>query len=414
MKTFKELYQKAVLSACDNDLEKLKRLEEGYDPHQLDCLLHPSKHPLVVNTEHCTFSDEEKNDCINRCPLHAISISQDGEVVIDDSLCMGCAECIRGCANEKLTASTDIIPALKAIRSSKELVYAMIAPAFLGQFSERVTPGKLRNALKKIGFDGMIEVALFADILTLKEALEFDKNIIEESDYQLTSCCCPMWIAMIRKVYHELMPHVPGSVSPMIACGRSIKVLHPDALTVFIGPCLAKKAEAREKDLVGAVDYVLTFQEIQNIFDALGINPEEMEESEKEHSSTAGRIYARAGGVGEAVANTVKVLNPDREIRVRVKTADGVPACKAMIKELSEGNLTANFFEGMGCKGGCVGGPKSVTSAEVGSKLVNAYGEESPYKNPAENPYVIELLHRLGFDTIESLLENDDIFTRHF
>lgn len=111
------------------------------------------------------------------------------------------------------------------------------------------------------------------DILTLKEALEFDKNIVNEKDYQLTSCCCPMWIAMIRKVYKELMPHVPGSVSPMVACGRSIKTLYPNSITVFIGPCIAKKAEAREKDIADSTDHVLTFREIQDIFEFAGINP---------------------------------------------------------------------------------------------------------------------------------------------
>ncbi|WP_099468157.1 [Fe-Fe] hydrogenase large subunit C-terminal domain-containing protein [Konateibacter massiliensis] len=414
METFQELYQYVVKSAMNDELDKMEGLEKEYDPHQLDCLLNPTKHPLVIQTGKCECSDESQSECIKRCPFDAISIKPEGGIVIDSDLCMGCSECIDGCAGEKLRASTDIIPALKSIRSAKGLVYAMIAPAFLGQFSAEVTPGKLRTAMKNIGFDGMVEVALFADILTLKEALEFDKNIQEESDFQLTSCCCPMWIAMIKKVYNELMPHVPGSVSPMIACSRTIKVLHPEAITVFIGPCLAKKAEAREKDLAGDVDFVLTFQEMQNIFEAFDIHPEDMEESDKDHSSKAGRIYARAGGVSEAVANTVKSISPNRKISVKTQKADGVPACKAMMTELMEGKTNANFYEGMGCRGGCVGGPRSITSVEEGTKAVNEYAEAATYQHPAENPYVIELLHRLGFDTIESLLENSDIFTRQF
>ena len=102
-------------------------------------------------------------------------------------------------------------------------IYALVAPAFSGQFGPEVTAGKLRTALKLLGFSGMLEVAVFADILTLKEALEFDKNVNKEGDFQLTSCCCPMWIAMIRRLYHQLMPNVPGSVSPMIAGGRTVK-----------------------------------------------------------------------------------------------------------------------------------------------------------------------------------------------
>jgi len=414
MKTFAELYAQAVALALQDDPEALDKALSDYDPHQLDCLLHPEKHELVIRTGECNCSEEQRSLCVGRCPFGAMDLDEKGNIRIDPDKCMGCQDCIGGCAGEKLKASTDILPALKAVRSSKSLAYALVAPAFLGQFSGDVTPGKLRTALKAVGFDGMIEVALFADILTLKEALEFDRNIMTEADYQLTSCCCPMWIAMIRKIYHDLVPHVPGSVSPMIACARTVKALYPDALTVFIGPCLAKKAEAREKDLAGAVDYVLTFSEMQSIFELLGIDPAQMEESDKDHSSRAGRIYARTGGVSEAVRDTVRRLNPDRKITVKTRQADGIPACRAMMNDILAGNGGGNFYEGMGCRGGCVGGPRAVTPAEEGRKAVNAYGDQALYRTPAENPYVVELLRRLGFDTIEQLLEKDEIFTRRF
>jgi iron only hydrogenase large subunit-like protein len=390
-------------------LEKM----ELYDTHQLDCLLHPDKHPVIWHSGNCQCEDG-KHHCEEVCPFHAIHPGESGEMVIDESLCVGCSFCIQECRAKNLSGSKDVIAALQAIRSHKGLVYALVAPAFLGQFSSDVTPGKLRSALKAVGFDGMIEVALFADILTLKEALEFDKNIKTESDYQLTSCCCPMWIAMIRKIYKDLMPHVPPAVSPMIASGRAVKVMHPDALTIFIGPCLAKKAEAKEKDIAGAVDIVLTFQEVQDIFDVMEINPARMEESDKDHSSRAGRIYAHTGGVSEAVSNTLERLNPNRKITIKTKQADGVPACKAMINELLSGNTTANFFEGMGCVGGCVGGPRVLIPHEIGREHVEEYGNAAPYPTPIDNPYVVELLHRLGLDNVDSLLEKSDIFTRTF
>jgi iron only hydrogenase large subunit-like protein len=273
----------------------------------------------------------------------------------------------------------------------------------------------LRSAFKQIGFDGMVEVSLFADILTLKESLEFNRIVKSETDYLLTSCCCPTWIAMIRKIYNQLMPHIPGSVSPMIASGRTIKHLHPDALTVFIGPCVAKKAEAKEKDLVGAIDYVLTFQEVKDIFEALEIDLFQMEESDKDHSSRTGRLYARSGGVSEAVASSVDRLNPEGgKIRIRTQQADGIPACREMINELTAGRTSANFYEGMGCIGGCVGGPKSIIDRVQGRLNVDEYGDMASHPTPIDNPYVIELMHRLGFDTLESLLEESEIFTRHF
>ena len=139
-----------------------------------------------------------------------------------------------------------------------------------------------------------------------------------------------------------------------------------------------------------------------------------MEESEKDHSSRAGRIYARTGGVSEAVSSTVKRLNPNRKITVRTRQADGVPACREMVAQIQNGEIQANFFEGMGCVGGCVGGPKVMIDRNLGRENVVQYGEDASYPTPIDNPYVIELLHRLGFDTVESLIEKSDIFTRYF
>lgn len=409
MKTFHQLY----LDILKQEAGRGRVLEGEYDPYHMDCLLHPERYAPVVFAEKCEQCAYEQA-CQNSCIFDAFEQDAEGKVRINKDKCVGCGACVDACKLEKLAANKDVVPVLRTIREKKQEVYALIAPAFLGQFGEEVTTGKLRAAFKAMGFQGMIEVAVFADILTLKEALEFDANIKEEQDYQLTSCCCPVWIAMIRKVYHELMPHVPGAVSPMIAAGRVVKKLHPEAVTVFIGPCMAKKKEAKEADIADAVDYVLTFQEVQEMFEAADIHPELLGEDDKEHSSRAGRIYARTGGVSEAVTSTVKQLHPDREIEVHAEQADGVPACRAMIERIKNGETRANFFEGMGCPGGCVGGPKIIIDKETGKKNVDRYGEEAEYKTPLENPFVLELLSRLGFHTIEEFLEKSEILVRKF
>ena len=167
----------------------------------------------------------------------------------------------------------------------------------------------------------MVEVALFADILTLKEALEF--AAIRGEDISSRAAAAHV-DRMLKKVYRELMPTCGRGVA-MVAAGRTIKQLHPDALTVFVGPCVAKKAEAREPDLKGAIDFVLTFREVRDIFEAADIRPEELEEDGRDHSSRAGRIYARAGGVSDAVRMTVEQLNPGRPIRIRTEVASGIP-----------------------------------------------------------------------------------------
>ena len=203
--TFEELYKKLLEETIKTG--KSPKILPEYDKYHIDCLLHPDKYPPVLSLGKNLWNDKEKGQAFDGCIFDAIVLNEKNEYVIDKDRCTGCAICIDECKGEVLTASKDVLPALHSIRNSKGPVYALIAPAFIGQFSQEVTPGKLRRAFKEIGFDGMVEVALFADILTLKEALEFDQNIVSNEDFQLTSCCCPLWIAMIRRIYHELIPH---------------------------------------------------------------------------------------------------------------------------------------------------------------------------------------------------------------
>lgn len=417
MQSFISLYNKLLKAGVNKKIDvALDDLNESsdFDQHHLDCLLNPQKYPPVIRLSKCSCTEEEKDNCESICFFDAITKDADGNIQISKEKCVGCGDCLEKCKPNILTEIKEIVPIFELLNTSCAPVYAMIAPAYISQFSREVTPGKLRSAFKKLGFAGMIEVALFADILTLKEALEFDKVIQEEDDFMLTSCCCPMWIAMIKKIYHTLVPHMPPSVSPMAACGRSIKILYPQAKTVFIGPCIAKKAESRDEDIKEAVDFVLTFKEMQEILDAANIDPAQLDEDLRDHSSTAGRTYARTAGVSEAVQNTLNRLKPERIIPLKSQHADGVKACKALLKDIKDGNINANFIEGMGCVGGCVGGPKALINKEDATKHVNDYGRKAVFNTPVDNPYVIELLKRLGFDTLESLLEDDNIFTRDF
>lgn len=253
MKTLDELYQQMLKRAADG-----KPIGVEGEPRLIDCLAHPDDHPPVWRVKPCLCPPDEPHSCEEACDWGAIKRGPEG-VEVDDSQCVGCQACVDACKLDNLKTRKDIIPVVQDLHEYDGPIYAMVAPAVAGQFGPNVTMGKLRTAFKRLGFTGMLEVAVFADILTLKEALEFDRNIQSEDQFQLTSCCCPMWIAMIKKLYHQLLPNVPGSVSPMIAGGRTVKALHPKAKTVFIGPCLAKKAERNEPDLVGAVDHVLTY-----------------------------------------------------------------------------------------------------------------------------------------------------------
>ena len=411
MKTFIELYREVTEGKLKGTLEKrLEKLEE-YDNHQLECLLHPERQAPVWKIKNCTCKDGK---CIAACLFDAIKKDDDGNITISRDLCTACAACVEACENESLVLSRDTALAIETLKSQNQPTYALVAPAFAGQFGEKVTPGRLRTALKQIGFYGMVEVAIFADILTLKEALEFEKNIKEKGDYQLASCCCPVWIAMIKRKFSGTLGHLTHTVSPMIAAGRVIKEVFPGAKTVFIGPCMAKKAEAKEKDVADSVDVVITFEELQSIFEAAGINPAEMDEDASEHSSSAGRIYARAGGVSLAVEKALERINEEKSKQMKTHVACGVKNCKMLLEKIESESDEYNFFEGMGCNGGCIGGPKVLRPLDETGPEVEKYSENAKYKTPLDNPYVIDLLHRMGFETVEAFLKKSHIFDRDF
>lgn len=435
-------------------LEKLynslhdKAVKDVLDPRQLNCLLVPGNLPPVWRKGSCDCEEADnarrsgiKTDkaapCETVCPFDAISRDDDNNGVINSQRCTGCGLCLAACAcrtrpsaaaqstepdvelielKSNLAARKDLFPVL-ALLQQPAPVYALVAPAFIGQFdgdTDEESAGRLRAAFKSLGFAGMVEVALFADILTLKEALEFDEAIKNEEDYLLTSCCCPVWLAMIRKKYAHLISHIPPSVSPMIAAGRTIKQLVPEAKTVFIGPCLAKKAEARELDLMGAIDHVLTFKETAELFREAEITPADFPPDARENTSTGGRIYAVSRGVSQAVRDTLSRLRPGRKIPLKAKQADGFAGCKELLEEVQHGLQGANFIEGMGCSGGCAGGPAVLTASEISRPLITTYSKEAPYETPADNPFVLELLENLGIATVENLRDPDNLFHRKF
>ncbi|OAT87103.1 [Fe-Fe] hydrogenase large subunit C-terminal domain-containing protein [Desulfotomaculum copahuensis] len=410
---YDEIFKRLVKSAYHGDLaaekEQIRRTGDeltdqyilyaagGGDPDTVVFKVRECGGQCCAGDEHCRAS----------CLFGAIVRDRQGNVVIKRNDCTGCGKCVEVCRHYSLVDKKEFVPLIELLRDRRVPVFAAVAPAFAGQFGPGVTPGKMRAALKRLGFYGMVEVALFADILTLKEALEFERQVTKEDDFMLTSMCCPVWVSMVKRVYRDLAPHISPSVSPMVACGRGIKHLHPGSKVVFIGPCIAKKAEAKEPDIKDAVDAVLTFRELQQIFEAVGVDPAKMEEDESEHSSTAGRIYARTGGVSRAISETLDRLRPDRKIKIRAIQADGVQNCKKMLEDVLAGRLKGNFLEGMGCNGGCVGGPKVLIDPAAGREFVERYGEQAASPTPVDNRYVMELLKQLGIDAVEEFLDGE-------
>ncbi|MPQ43252.1 [Fe-Fe] hydrogenase large subunit C-terminal domain-containing protein [Clostridium tarantellae] len=348
--------------------------------------------------------------CLSLCPFDAILINPlDNSKYINDTLCENCGLCVEQCESGNFIDSIEFMPVLDLIKNNKKVV-AAVAPAISGQFGENVTLDMLREAFVKIGFSDMIEVAFAADMLTIKEAIEFDHHVHKKGDILITSCCCPMWVGMLKKVFSELVKDVSPSISPMIAAGRILKKLSPDTKVVFIGPCIAKKAEAKDKDLIGAIDYVLTFQELKSIFDAFNIAPETLKGIPSiEYASRGGRLYARTGGVSEAISDVVKELFPEKHKIFKAIQADGVVGCKEVLSKALNGELDANFIEGMGCVGGCVGGPKRLINKEDGCKAVENEAYNSPIKVPTHSFILDEILAKLGINSLEDFKDSEKI-----
>lgn len=416
---FKDLVKSAYRGNMDEEVDKMQRKGDKFtDKYIRYATGGGDPNRVVFKVKDCDGSCNpgKESNCEASCLFNAIVRDMEGNVVIKHNNCAGCGKCVEVCKEYSLVDKKEFVPIIELLKNRNVPVFAIVAPAFIGQFGPEVTPGKMRSAFKRLGFYGMVEVALFADILTLKEALEFDRHVTSEEDFMLTSMCCPIWVSMVKRVYKDLVPHISPSVSPMVACGRGIKHLHPGAKVVFVGPCIAKKAEAKEDDIKDAVDAVLTFEEVRQIFEAVVIKPEELEEDPSEHSSTAGRIYARTGGVSKAISDTLDRMRPDRNIRIRAIQADGVKDCRKMLKEILDGTLDANFLEGMGCTGGCVGGPRVLIDPVEGQKLIEEYGREALSLTPVDNKYVLELLKQLGIEYVHDFLNSSKaaMFFRSF
>ncbi|MBD8046201.1 [Fe-Fe] hydrogenase large subunit C-terminal domain-containing protein [Clostridium faecium] len=393
----------------DNYIDDIKKAILKYTPN----------HKIVDKVKNCTMDCVDidgKTSCQRSCPFDAILIDKNFKTTyIDNKKCTDCGFCVEGCPTGSILDRVEFLPLSNILRNNN-IVIAAVAPAITNQFNN-ANINQLRTAFMKIGFTDMVEVAFFADMLTLKEAVEFDAKVKSEDDFMITSCCCPMWVAMLKRVYEDLVKHVSPSISPMIASGRIIKALNPNVKVVFIGPCVAKKAEAKEKDLLGDIDFVLTFSEMQEIFNVFDVKPEELPETPSiEYTSRGGRLYARTGGVSIAIAECVERLFPEKSTNLISIQANGIKECKELLSKAMEGEIEGNFIEGMGCVGGCVGGPKAILDKELGKIKVNEFADSSKIKVSVDSETMNSILGKININKLNDFLNHDktNIFHRDF
>ena len=295
---------------------------------------------------------EVMRPCKRVCPTGALDIKvDDRKAMIKEEDCVNCGACMAACPFGAISDKSLIVPVAKRL-SRKRKMYAVVAPAITGQFGPKVSYGKIRNAIKALGFEDMVEAALGADAVTVHEGNEFVERM-KEGDKYMTNSCCPGFFSFIQKKYPTEYNKISGTVSPMIATARYVKAKDPEAKVVFIGPCTAKKSEAVRAGVSEAVDYVLTFEELIALFEAFEINPYEIDDNQVKDASIFGRGFGMSGGLTSAVEEYIKESGV--EIDFKSVKASGIE-CKKTMMLGKAGRLPGNFIEGMMCDGGCING----------------------------------------------------------
>ena len=309
--------------------------------------------------------NHQKRPCAAACGMDAIHSDPNGRADIDYDKCVSCGQCLVNCPFGAIADKSQIFQMIRAIQAG-ERVYAAVAPAFVGQFGPKVTPGKLRAAMKQLGFADIIEVAIGADL-------------------------CPAWSVMAKKLFPEQANCISMALTPMTLTARLIKHHQPGAKVAFIGPCAAKKLEAMRRTVRSEVDFVLTFEEMAGIFEARHIDVNTLKEDPHgvNDASADGRNFAVSGGVAQAVVNVIKEKYPDREIKVA--NAEGLSECRKLMMMAKAGKYNGYLLEGMACPGGCVAGAGTMQSIKKSSVAVNMYAKQAEHQVATGTHHVAEL-----------------------
>lgn len=324
----------------------------------------------------CPFSaiTDFKRPCENACKIKAISMDEETRVAtIDNDKCIACGACVYQCPFGAIQDKSFIVHVVDLIKESNHnktyKLYAVVAPSISSQFSYAKL-GQVVRGIKELGFFHVVEAALGADMVAYAEAKE-----LAEKGF-LTSSCCPAFVKYIHTAFPGTTDNISHNLSPMAAIAKYIKDTGPDAKIVFIGPCTAKKMEFQKESVRPYIDSVITFEELQALFDSRDIELTELEEDVLDDASYFGRIFARSGGLTDAVAQALKEQGMD-EFDFNPVRCDGIVECKTSLMKAGKHVLKENFIEGMACTGGCVGGAGCLTHGAKDKNEVDKYGREA-------------------------------------
>ena len=341
----------------------------------------------------CPYSAIVKTErpCAAACGMGAIHSDELGRAEIDYSKCVSCGQCLVNCPFGAIVDKGQIYQLIQGFNRG-DRIYALVAPAFINQFPGLASTGKLKAALKALGFYDVVEVAIGADLCTVDEAHDFLEEVPGKLDFMATSCC-PAWSMMAKTAFPALAKNISMTMTPMVFTARMMKQKDPTARMCFIGPCAAKKLEASRRTVRSDVDFVLTFEELAGIIEGKDLDIDLLEVDENEaalcSASAAGRGFAQSGGVANAVANKIKEWHPDME--VKIASAQGLADCKKLLMLAKAGKYNGYLLEGMGCPGGCIGGAGTIADPARTAIQLNKYVKEAPFADPEQSPFMSEI-----------------------
>lgn len=336
----------------------------------------------------------QERPCAKACGMNAIHSDEHGRAEIDQDKCVSCGMCLVSCPFSAIVDKGQIFQTILAMKTGTP-VYAIVAPAVAGQFGPDMKPEKIRPAFQALGFEDVIEVAVGADLCTIEEAKDFMKEVPEELPFMATSCC-PAWSMMAKKLFPEQAKCISMALTPMVLTARLIKQQNPDCKIVFVGPCAAKKLEASRKTIRSYVDFVLTFEELQGMFDAKGVDFKELPDGEPLMQASAdGRGFASSGGVASAVVNAIRRMEPNRE--VKVVSAEGLANCKKMLQLAKAGKYNGYLLEGMACPGGCIAGAGTIQPIKKTAASLEQMKKQAPFEESMDTVYdaMLPILEKL-------------------
>ena len=327
-----------------------------------------------------------KRPCESACKVNAISMDEHKAAKVDNDKCISCGACVNMCPFGSITQKSYILNVIGLLKESKRTgshVYAVVAPAIASQFNWAKL-GQVVTGIKQLGFYSVVEAALGADMVAMSETEEFlEKGL-------LTSSCCPAFVDYIKKYYPELTGYISHNNSPMVEIAKYIKEIDPIARVVFIGPCTAKKMEFKQEHVGGAVDTVITFEELQALFDAKEIDLKTLESSMLYDASEYGRIFARSGGLSDAVKQALTEQGIT-DFEVLPVVCDGIEECRTALLKKNKNVLNGNFIEGMACTGGCISGAGCLTHGDKNKAEVDRYGREAYEKTITDAVSILNL-----------------------